>query len=70
MNRARIIEHKGMEIVFLDFSNCPVEEANDLLRRTIDQVESRQQGRPAGRRPRLMIYGSELDHPAPIQRPV
>ena len=45
----------------------PVDEANDLLRRIIDQVKSRQQGRPAERKPRLLIYGSELDHPAPIQ---
>ena len=31
MDRARIIEHKGMEIVFLDFSNCPLEEAMGVI---------------------------------------
>ena len=45
----------------------PVDEANDLLRQIIDQVNSRPHGRPAWRRPRLLIYGSELDHPAPVQ---
>jgi benzoyl-CoA reductase/2-hydroxyglutaryl-CoA dehydratase subunit BcrC/BadD/HgdB len=45
----------------------PVDEANDLLRRIIDQVKSRRQGRREKRKPRLLIYGSELDHPTPIQ---
>ena len=31
MDRARLIEHKGVKIVFLDFSNCPIEEAQGVI---------------------------------------
>ena len=31
MSRARVIEHKGIRIVYLDFSNCPIEEAHDVI---------------------------------------
>jgi hypothetical protein len=31
MSRAGVINHKGKEIVFLDFSDCPVEEAESVI---------------------------------------
>ena len=31
MDRARIIEHKGIRIVYIDFSNCPTTEALDVI---------------------------------------
>lgn len=31
MNRAKLIDHKGFRIVYIDFSNCPIEEAHGVV---------------------------------------
>ena len=31
MDRTRLIEYKDIKIVFLDFSHCPIEEAQDVI---------------------------------------
>jgi hypothetical protein len=32
MERAKFIEHKGVQILFIDFSSCPIEEAHDVIK--------------------------------------
>jgi len=44
----------------------PVGESNEMLREIIGQVKSRVESAP-GNRVRLLIYGAELDQPAPIR---
>ena len=31
MERARFIEHRGVRIFYIDFSHCPIEEAQDVI---------------------------------------
>ena len=44
----------------------PVDESNEMLREIIGQVKSRKESKP-GNKVRLLIYGAELDQPAPIR---
>ena len=38
MERARFIEHKGVQIFFIDFSNCPIEEAHEVIKASLPQI--------------------------------
>jgi benzoyl-CoA reductase subunit C len=44
----------------------PVDESNEMLREIIDEVKSRKRA-ATGKRARLLVYGAELDQPAPIR---
>ena len=55
----------GSEVlqVLLAVTSLPIEEANELLRGVIAEVKQRQEG-PGRSRPRLLLYGPEIDDPA------
>jgi hypothetical protein len=38
MERAKFIEHKGIKIFLIDFSNCPIEEALDVIKVAQPQI--------------------------------
>ena len=38
MERAKFIEHKGVQIFFIDFSNCPIEEAHEVIKASLPQI--------------------------------
>jgi len=38
MERAKFIDHKGIKIFFIDFSNCPIEEALDVIKAARPQI--------------------------------
>ena len=38
MERARFIDYKGVRIFFIDFSNCPIAEAHDVIKAALPQI--------------------------------